>query len=75
MKKYKVHVNLEGRKFFAANWAEVGTTFAKSKKEATEMMYEASWGIDNDANFTNQEVPVHYVRNGYTLRAEIFKNQ
>jgi hypothetical protein len=75
MKKYKVYVNLEGRKFFGSIWVDVGTTYAKNKKGAIALMYEASWGIDNDAVFTTDEISVHHVRNGFTLKAEIFKNQ
>ena len=71
MKIYKVYVNLEGRPFFGSIWAEIGRTFAKNKKDATDMIYQASWGIDNDVNLATEEEILHYVRNGFTLKAEI----
>jgi hypothetical protein len=76
MKIYKVYVNCEGRKFFGSIWEEVGTTYAKNKNQAIDIVFQALWGADNNATFTTtSETILQYAMNGCTLKAEIFNNK
>lgn len=50
MKNYEVYLNTETRPFHNADRQRIGSTPAKSKKDAIQKVYEAFWGVDNEAN-------------------------
>ncbi len=73
MKNYRVYVNTTTRKFQDAQWEEIGTVKAKSKKEAIKLVYDAAWGRENDARITQDYQTLQHVNLHSSFKAEIDK--
>jgi hypothetical protein len=71
MKNYFVYINIEGRRFFPAQWEALGTTLAKNKAQAIRLVYDAAWGIDNEAHIISDGFLFQYVTGKCSLKAEI----
>lgn len=71
MKNYTVFVNTERRPFFSACWETVGTAQAKNKKEAVAKIYDAVWGIENDAVILADGWTLSFCTRNASFKAEI----
>jgi len=71
MKNYTVKVNTERRPFFQSQFETVGTVQASNKKEAIQTVYDAAWGIDNEANIIADGSVLQYVTKNASFKAEI----
>lgn len=71
MKKYTVKVNTERRKFFTAQWETVGSVKSQNQNDAIRKVYDAVWGIENDAVITARGETLQYCTRSASFKAEI----